>query len=108
MGRTGDSKKYLDLIASIRSAVPDAVIRSTIMLGFPGEDRQAFDVLMRFIEEARLDWMGSFLYSREEDTPHGRCAARRSTRKRSDRRPNGRKNYRPSRRRSPRNGCGDS
>ncbi len=69
MGRTGDSKKYLDLIASIRSAVPDAVIRSTIMLGFPGEDRQAFDVLMRFIEEARLDWMGSFLYSREEDTP---------------------------------------
>ena len=39
------------------------------MLGFPGEDEEAFDDLMTFVEEAQFDWMGSFLYSREEDTP---------------------------------------
>lgn len=69
MGRTGDRSTYLRLIESIREVLPEAVIRSTIMLGFPGEDREAFDELMRFIKEARLDWVGSFLYSREEDTP---------------------------------------
>ena len=69
MGRTGDRQTYLKLVRSIRETLPDAVIRSTIMLGFPGEDREAFDELMSFIEEAQLDWVGSFLYSREEDTP---------------------------------------
>ena len=39
------------------------------MLGFPGEDEEAFDDLMKFVKEAEFDWMGSFLYSREEDTP---------------------------------------
>ena len=39
------------------------------MLGFPGEDRSAFEELLRFVNVAKLDWMGSFLYSREEDTP---------------------------------------
>ena len=69
MKRTGNREKYLALIRRIREALPEAVIRTTIMLGFPGEDRKAFDEVMRFSEEARFDWMGSFLYSREEDTP---------------------------------------
>ncbi len=69
MGRAGDRETYLKLIRSIRETLPEAVIRSTIMLGFPGEDRAAFEELMAFIDEARLDWVGSFLYSREEDTP---------------------------------------
>ncbi len=68
MKRTGNPKIYLGLINEIRSALPEAVIRSTIMLGFPGEDRAAFNTLISFIKEAKLDWMGSFLYSREEDT----------------------------------------
>ena len=69
MKRTGNREKYLALLERIRKALPDAVIRTTIMLGFPEEDRKAFDEVKRFVEEARFDWMGSFLYSREEDTP---------------------------------------
>ena len=69
MGRTGDRKVYTDLVNSIRSEIPEAVIRTTLMLGFPGEDEEAFEELKRFAEGAEFDWMGSFLYSREEDTP---------------------------------------
>lgn len=68
MKREGDSEKYLSLIERIREKIPSAVIRSTMMLGHPGEDRKAFDTLLSFIRDAKLDWMGSFLYSREEDT----------------------------------------
>ena len=68
MGRTGTKESYLALIDSIRSTVPGAVIRSTIMLGYPGEDAEAFEDLKDFIKRAELDWMGSFLYSREEGT----------------------------------------
>ena len=69
MGRTGDREIYTALVNRIRTALPDAVIRTTLMLGYPGEDRAAFDELLRFVKDARFDWMGSFLYSREEDTP---------------------------------------
>ncbi len=69
MKRCGNREKYVALIREIREAIPDAVIRTTLMLGFPGEDRAAFEELLKFAEEARFDWMGSFLYSREEDTP---------------------------------------
>ena len=69
MKRTGDRKTYVELVENIRRVLPDAVIRTTLMLGFPGEDEEAFDDLMTFVEEAQFDWMGSFLYSREEDTP---------------------------------------
>ena len=69
MGRTGDTEIYTALVRSIRDALPDSVIRTTLMLGFPGEDEEAFEELKRFVREAEFDWMGSFLYSREEDTP---------------------------------------
>ncbi len=69
MKRTGSGKIYGDLFERIRKKNPDAVIRTTLMLGYPGEDRAAFEELLTFIEEAKPDWMGSFLYSREEDTP---------------------------------------
>lgn len=68
MGRTGTKESYLSLIESIRKAVPGAVVRSTILLGYPGEDEAAFAELLDFIQKAQLDWMGSFLYSREEGT----------------------------------------
>ena len=69
MKRSGNPEIYLGLINRIRTALPEAVIRTTLMLGFPGEDRKAFDTLLDFAENASFDWMGSFLYSREEDTP---------------------------------------
>ncbi len=68
MGRTGTKESYLSLIESIRATVPGAVVRSTILLGYPGEDEVAFAELLDFMQKAQLDWMGSFLYSREEGT----------------------------------------
>ena len=69
MGRCGDRKQYLELINTIRNVLPDATLRSTFMLGFTGETKETFAELKRFVSEARLDWVGSFTYSREEGTP---------------------------------------
>jgi ribosomal protein S12 methylthiotransferase len=69
MGRRSDPQRGLDLLAEIRSRVPGAVIRSTFLTGFPGETDQDFDQLLDFQARARLDWLGVFTYSREEDTP---------------------------------------
>lgn len=69
MGRSGDSGSYLELINDIRSRLPDAVVRSTFLVGHPGEGRREFDELLRFQQEARLDWLGVFDWSREDGTP---------------------------------------
>ena len=69
MRRSGSGEKYGELFRRIREKNPDAVIRTTLMLGFPGEDRVAFEKLVEFVKNAQPDWMGSFTYSREEDTP---------------------------------------
>lgn len=69
MNRKGSSQKYLDLIASIRSALPESMIRSTFLVGFPGENEEDFQVLRDFQKKAGLDWLGVFPYSREEGTP---------------------------------------
>jgi ribosomal protein S12 methylthiotransferase len=69
MNRRGARESYLDLIAAIRSALPDATIRSTFLTGFPGETGEDFEALLDFQAQARLDWAGAFVYSREEGTP---------------------------------------
>jgi ribosomal protein S12 methylthiotransferase len=69
MNRRGTAESYLRLIASIRSVLPDAMIRSTFLLGFPGETEEDFRALLDFQAQARLDWAGAFVYSREEGTP---------------------------------------
>ncbi|MGH0054466.1 MAG: 30S ribosomal protein S12 methylthiotransferase RimO [Sphaerochaetaceae bacterium] len=68
MGRKGDKEHHLKMIERIRDILPDAVFRSTFLLGYPGEDEQAFSEVLDFLSRARLDWVGSFLYSREEGT----------------------------------------
>jgi ribosomal protein S12 methylthiotransferase len=68
MGRKGNPDTYLDLIRKIRETCSDAVIRSTFLVGFPGETDSDFDELVRFQENAMLDWAGVFCYSREEGT----------------------------------------
>ncbi len=68
MNRRGSSELYLELLSRIRGALPDAAIRSTFLVGFPGETDEDFDHLREFQESARLDWVGSFAYSREEGT----------------------------------------
>jgi len=68
MNRKGDSGTYLELISRIRRTLPDAVLRSTFLTGFPGEGAAEFEELRRFQDAARLDWLGAFAYSREEGT----------------------------------------
>lgn len=68
MKRGGDQEVYASLIEKIRREIPQAVIRTTIMLGFPGDSEEDFDIVYNFIKRCRFNWMGSFVYSREEDT----------------------------------------
>ena len=69
MNRVGSREKYTALIAKIRSAFPDAAIRTTFMAGFPGETETAFGNTKAFLTEIATDWSGCFSYSKEDDTP---------------------------------------
>lgn len=87
MGRSGSPETYLDLLAKIREQLPQAVIRSTFMTGFPGETPADFAILQDFQHRAALTWLGVFDYSREEGTaaarmsrlPGKRCAVKRKS-----------------------------
>ncbi len=68
MGRSGSPAKYYDLVSRLRERVPGICIRSTFMLGYPGEREKHFHELLSFIQKARLDKVGCFTYSPEEDT----------------------------------------
>ena len=68
MNRRGDTESYLKLIADIRSTLPGATIRSTFLVGFPGETEEDFAALADFQRRAEIDWLGAFTYSREEGT----------------------------------------
>lgn len=68
MGRTGNRSVYLETIRNIREKLDSAVIRSTFLLGFPGETGKDLDILEKFIKEAEIEWAGFFVYSREEGT----------------------------------------
>ena len=68
MRRFGDAASFLGLIGQIRDRVPDAGIRSNVIVGFPGETARDLEVLTDFLNEARLDAVGVFGYSDEEGT----------------------------------------
>jgi tRNA A37 methylthiotransferase MiaB len=68
MKRWGSGDRFLETIASIRSARPDAAFRSSFICGFPGETEVYHDELLAFLEEAQLDWAGFFPFSREDGT----------------------------------------
>ncbi len=63
---TGDETRKL--IAEIRAAVPDIHLRTTLMVGFPGEGEREFEQLLDFVKEVRFERMGAFAYCEEEDT----------------------------------------
>ena len=69
MNRHGDSATIRDAIARLRAAVPDITLRTTVIVGFPGETEEDFCKLCEFVKEARFDRFGAFCYSPEEDTP---------------------------------------
>ena len=68
MRRWGDGDRFLRRIADIRDREPDAAFRSNFIVGYPGETEEDHDEMLRFIEEAELDWCGFFSYSPEEGT----------------------------------------
>ncbi len=69
MGRRGGEIEVRRLIGRLRSAVPDLAIRTSLIVGFPGESDDDFQRLIQFVEEVRFDRLGVFCYSREEGTP---------------------------------------
>jgi len=69
MGRQYTRETLRRLFDKIRSQVPDAVLRTTLILGFPGETEKDFETLLRFIENTRFDHLGVFLYSDSGDLP---------------------------------------
>lgn len=69
MNRHGGSDVIKDAVAKLRREVPGIVLRSTAIVGFPGETDEDFRQLCEFVKEAKFERFGAFTYSREEDTP---------------------------------------
>jgi ribosomal protein S12 methylthiotransferase len=76
MKRPGGSERYLELIKTIRDAHPEPTLRSSFIVGFPGETEDDVSALATFLEDAALDWAGFFPYSPEEGTPAASLEAR--------------------------------
>lgn len=72
MRRPGRQRDARELIEKIRKAIPDVALRTSIIVGFPGETEEDFTNLCRFVEEIRFDRLGVFTYSKEENTPASR------------------------------------
>jgi ribosomal protein S12 methylthiotransferase len=88
MRRGGSAERYLRLLERARELAPDVFLRSTFIVGFPGETEEHFAHLLDFVARAAFDHLGAFVYSPEEGTPGARLPGRvpRSTaRRRHDR-----------------------
>lgn len=68
MNRYDNKKLIFERVNKIREKVPDAILRTTVIVGFPGETKEEFEELKEGIKELRFDRLGAFSYSREEDT----------------------------------------
>ncbi len=68
MNRHGDGATIREAVRRLRSSVPDVVLRTTAMVGFPGESEEDFEELCEFVKEAKFDRFGAFTYSAEEGT----------------------------------------
>lgn len=68
MNRRGNKQLLRDLFNKIKSKVPNAILRTTVMVGFPGETEEDVDNLVSFMKEVGFDHLGAFTYSREEGT----------------------------------------
>jgi ribosomal protein S12 methylthiotransferase len=69
MKRPWDGERYLALFEKLRAAIPDAAIRSTFIVGFPGETDEEFEYLVDFVSAAKMDRVGAFIFSQEPGTP---------------------------------------
>lgn len=69
MNRRGTKETIVDVINKLRSKIPDIVLRTTFICGFPGETEEEFTELAEFVKETKFQRLGCFAYSQEEDTP---------------------------------------
>jgi ribosomal protein S12 methylthiotransferase len=68
MARRSSKEKILELIAKLRTSMPDIILRTSLIVGFPGETEDDFIELYDFVSEVKFDKLGVFTYSREEET----------------------------------------
>lgn len=69
MNRKSDAKSIEKLILKLRKEIPDVIIRTTMIVGFPGETETDFNQLYNFIQKAKFEKLGAFTYSKEDGTP---------------------------------------
>ena len=74
MGRNITQEEIKSLIKKLRDNIPEIIIRSTFIVGFPGESQENFHNLLEFLQEVKLDRVGAFSYSQEDNTPAGKMA----------------------------------
>lgn len=68
MKRSGTKEKYLERINKIKAEIPNAILRTTLIVGFPGEDENDYNDLKEFVKQVEFDHLGVFAFSDEEDT----------------------------------------
>lgn len=69
MNRKSDGKSIRNLICKLRREIPGVILRTTLIVGFPGETEEEFKELCEFVEESKFDRLGAFAYSKEDGTP---------------------------------------
>ena len=69
MGRRTSKQQLIDMVSTLRREIPDIVLRTTLITGFPGETQEDHEELMEFVDQMEFDRLGVFPYSAEEDTP---------------------------------------
>lgn len=69
MGRRTNKQEIKDIVGKLRTSIPDIIIRTTLITGFPGETQENFEEMMEFVDEMEFDRLGVFTYSPEENTP---------------------------------------
>ena len=69
MNRSGSREEYEQMVARIRKRIPEIALRTTLIVGYPGETEEQFEDLCDFVEEAEFDYVGIFAYSPEDGTP---------------------------------------
>ena len=72
MNRQSNGESIRKLIKKLRQEIPEVIIRTTVMVGFPGESEADFEELYNFLQEAKFDKLGCFAYSKEDGTPASR------------------------------------
>ena len=68
MGRRTSNAELVDIIGKLRKEIPDIVLRTSIIVGFPGESEDDFNNLLEFVKKMKFERLGAFSYSQEEDT----------------------------------------